>query len=129
MNAYVPRRAFLLALVASAFASFAHAQILPSDAQAIVGLRVLSAREARAADGTPGLDLAFDPDSAAKLREFSSRVVGRRVMIYVDGRLAAVLVVKEPITGSGIMLTGNVEPETREQLLRGTPSIVDLRAE
>jgi hypothetical protein len=50
-------------------------------------------------------------------------------MIYVDGRLAAVLVVKEPITGSGIMLTGNVEPETREQLLRGTPSIVDLRAE
>jgi hypothetical protein len=98
-------------------------------AKDIVGLRVILVREIKAPQGPSVLELTFDAVSAARLREFSRRVVGQRVTIYGDGRKLAAPVMRTPVSGDGVQLTGDLNSESRQRLLLGTPLIVALRAE
>jgi SecD-like export protein len=105
-------------------------EIAQSDAaKDIVSLRVILVREIKAPQGAPVIELTFDAASAARLQEFSRRVVGQRVTIYGDGRKLAAPVMRTPVIGDGVQLTGDLSSESRQRLLLGTPLIIALRAE
>jgi preprotein translocase subunit SecD len=135
MNNRVSRRNLSLAL---AFAL--GCQILPavataqaqslSNSQEVLGLRAISVREVRSNGDVEMWDLTFDADSAARLREFSRRSVGKAVAIYNDGRKLAAPVMREPITGDSLQMSGrSFDAETRNKLRSGPPLVLDFRAE
>jgi|HubBroStandDraft_2_1064218.scaffolds.fasta_scaffold1025840_1 preprotein translocase subunit SecD len=125
--------ALTLALSWQIFPSIAMAQAQTSsqsNSEEIVGLRAILVRETRSENGVEMWELTFDAESAARLREFSRRSVGKAVAIYSDGRKLSAPVMREPITGDGLQISGKpFETESRNKLRLGAPLVLDFRIE
>ena len=63
--------------------------------------------------GTAGLMLTLSPDSAARFAAFTIANVGRTVAIRIDGKTVMAPVIRDPIPGGVLRISGNF---TRDEL-------------
>lgn len=65
----------------------------------------------------PAVSLDFDKSSAKQFGELTTKLVGKRLIIWLDGEVASAPRVVEPITGGSAMLTvGQTGMSTKEEL-------------
>lgn len=63
----------------------------------------------------PGVNLEFDKSSGRQFGELTTKLVGRRLIIWFDGEVASAPRVVEPITGSSAMLSVG-QTTTKEEI-------------
>lgn len=56
-------------------------------------------------EGQPVLNLSFKPEAARKVRDFTAAHVGGSIAMIVDGKVARVVKVLDPITGDGVLIS------------------------
>jgi preprotein translocase subunit SecD len=56
--------------------------------------------------GTPGLSLTLSPESAAAFGDFTAANIGKTVVIRIDGKPVLSAVVREPIYGGRVRISG-----------------------
>lgn len=94
----------------------------------VFALRATAVQEVKTPEGGTGLSIVLEPVSAAKLREFSKTVVGKRVVFSSEGQIIAVLTAREPVTGDSLLLTG-MSGDVRASIIRSMPLTFDIRSE
>ncbi len=67
-------------------------------------------------DGSPEVGLQFDSEGAKMFEEITGRNVGRKVAIFLDGRLISSPVVNEKITGGKAVISGNFNIQEAKKL-------------
>ena len=74
----------------------------------------------RAGDDRPGgqrfLSLKFNDSAARALAEATANAAGRKLAMIIGGKLVSVVVVREPLTGPEIRLTGTRIDEIRDAI-------------
>jgi preprotein translocase subunit SecD len=65
-------------------------------------------------EGSPALNLELTPVGAQKIREFTSKNVGKRLAFIVDGKLIRAPVIRDVITGPGL----SIDPVGKDEALR-----------
>jgi preprotein translocase subunit SecD len=93
----------------------------------ITGLAVVHAKRTPA-EGMQGIEITFDQPSGERLREFTKDAVGRRVVFSISQEKLATLRLLDPITGRGVLLTGDFDSAAVERLLSAGAAI-DLKLE
>ncbi len=71
-------------------------------------LKVATALASFDSTGEAVVNVRFDPGSARALAEFTAANVGRRVELRVDGQAVASPVIRDPITGGEIVISGSM---------------------
>jgi hypothetical protein len=132
------RIATLVAIAAAAavgiptlvYGSYRFDRVEQSHAQStqILGLHVAQAQRT-SIEGRDGINITFDKSSAERVRQFTRDVVGRRVVVFVNQRRLATLHLLDPITGEGLLLTGDALDGVATQALFSCDSVVDLAVE
>lgn len=108
---------------------------LPAAAEPLVIAVVEATAGADAATGMPIVTLRLSPESAAAVGAFTRDNVGRRVALMVDGEVVSAPVVREPIAGDVVQISGNMaRPEEAAdlaaRLASGAATVtIDLAAE
>jgi len=90
-------------------------------------LRVAQAKPTTV-EGKNGIEIRFDGPSADRVRQFTSRAVGRSIIVLVNQRMLAKLRVLDPIEDGNILLTGDFDSEVGEALSSGG-AMLDLKIE
>lgn len=60
--------------------------------------------------GKPLLRLLFDREGSKRLKEETSRLLGKKIALVVAGRVSMSLKVREAISGPGVEISGNFDP-------------------
>jgi len=82
------------------------------------------------ATGEPVLDVRFDDASTAALAAFTEAHVGRRIVVSIDGEPLMSPVIREPILGGSVRVSGSMTMDDaerlRDRLVAGAPLDVEL---
>ena len=93
------------------------AAAMPAALAAALSLAVLEAEAVRdTATGQPAIGIAFDTDSAEALAAFTRDHVGRQIVIRIDGEDVMSPIIREPILGGEILISGNMTMADAEAL-------------
>ncbi len=104
------------------------AQASDTEVSQLNGLRAIEVIEGSAPDENGSVIIKFDPDSVAKLREFSRQAIGKRILFLNDGQELAELVLSEPLDGVGIQLMG-LSSDEKARMMHTAPLLFDVRLE
>ena len=93
------------------------AAAMPAALAAALSLAVLEAEAVRdTATGQPAIGIAFDTGSAEALAAFTRDHVGRQIVIRIDGEDVMSPIIREPILGGEILISGNMTMADAEAL-------------
>jgi preprotein translocase subunit SecD len=85
------------------------------------------------ATGQPVIDVRFDAASTAALAAFTEAHVGRKIVLSIDGEPLMSPVIREPILGGSVEVSGSMTMDDaerlRDRLLAGAPVDVELAEE
>ena len=84
----------------------------------LTGLAVVKV-EKTSVEGQDGVLITFDKPSAERLRQFTSGLVGERIVFIVNQRRLATLRVLDPLADGNVLLTGQLDPVAVESLFLG----------
>ncbi len=94
----------------------------------LTGLRAIEIVEGLDPDGEGSVALTLDPDSASKLRELSHQAIGKRVRIFSEGKELVALIMRQPLEGAGIQLTG-LGSDEKARMMHSVPLLFDVRVD
>ena len=93
------------------------AAAMPAALAAALSLAVLEAEAVRdTATGQPAIGIAFYTESAEALAAFTRDHVGRQIVIRIDGEDVMSPIIREPILGGEILISGNMTMADAEAL-------------
>ena len=81
-----------------------------------VRLKVVAALASFDATGAAVVNASFDPDSARILAELTAASIGRKLEIRVDGEVVSEPVIREPILGGSIVISGSMTAQEAGRL-------------
>ncbi|MGA8498479.1 MAG: hypothetical protein WB764_23545 [Xanthobacteraceae bacterium] len=94
----------------------------------LLGLHIIEVKQIQSDHGTAVL-LSFDEPSSVRLRQFTSQVVGRRIVFFANGKKIANLTLREAITEGKAQLTGKLDQSVLRTLSASPGPVIDLKAE
>ncbi|MCB1502278.1 MAG: hypothetical protein KDK07_21275 [Bauldia sp.] len=108
--------------------------VLSAAATALAALLSLTVVDAEMgtdkATGAPVLNIRFDDASTAALAAFTETHVGRKVVLSIDGEPLMSPVIREPILGGSVQVSGGMTMDDaerlRDRLIAGAPLDVEL---
>jgi preprotein translocase subunit SecD len=70
----------------------------------------------------PVISFVMTPSSARAFAEFTTKSLGRKIAIRIDGRVVMTLVIREPILGGAGQIAGNLTVERAREIAAGLAS-------
>jgi hypothetical protein len=68
--------------------------------------------------GDPSVEVGFDSAGRKTLADVTTRHVGEKLAIFLDGRLASAMTIRDPITGGTALITGDFTRAQARELAR-----------
>ncbi|MBN1533808.1 MAG: hypothetical protein JXA20_14150 [Spirochaetes bacterium] len=62
------------------------------------------------------ISITLGPGGREKLSRTTARAIGRKLGIVIDNELISVPIIREPITGTGLLITGAITDEEAERI-------------
>jgi len=81
-----------------------------------LALKVAAALAAFDATGAAVVNVRLEPESAQSFTAFTAANVGKRVELRVDGEIVTAPIIRDPITGGEIVISGSMTAEDAGRL-------------
>ncbi len=100
------RLAFIALLIGSPLLSAEESHRFQIGDTIISPTEVVDARGLPEMDGSAGIMITFDAAGAAKLEQASRKSVGKPLPIMLDGKILMAPIIREPLRGGSVLITG-----------------------